>query len=106
MVARRMARAVAEILADIDAFPPPADILRGWRPFAELVAELEAAGGLPGAIPDLLRYFERHPTARTTAWLWDVAHALERMPGRYEAAVLDSVRRCPSDLAVRLAGRI
>jgi hypothetical protein len=59
-----MPRAVAEILADIHAFPPPAGILRGWRPFAELVAELQAAGGMPAAIPELLRYFERHPTAR------------------------------------------
>jgi hypothetical protein len=60
-----MERAIADILADIDTFPPPSDPMRGWRPFAELVADLEKAGGLPGAVPDLLRYFERHPTARS-----------------------------------------
>jgi hypothetical protein len=100
-----MARAVADILADIAAFAPPADIMRGWRPFAELVAELKDAGGLPAAIPALLGYFERHPTVRTISWLWEVAHTLERMPGEYETAVLQSLRRCPSDFAVRLAGR-
>src|SRR5262245_35368758 len=57
-----MTRAVSDILADIHRFPPPTDILRGWRPFAELVTELQVAGGLPGAVPDLLRYFEEHPT--------------------------------------------
>jgi hypothetical protein len=101
-----MARAVADILADIHAFRPPTDILRGWRPFAELVTELQAAGGLPAAIPDMLRYFERHPTARLIGWLWDVAHALEWMPGQYEEAVLESLRRRPSDFAVRLTGRL
>jgi hypothetical protein len=100
-----MTRPVAEILADIYRFPPPTDILRGWQPFAELVQELRTVGGLPGAIPDLLRYFEEHPTARLIGWLWEVAHALERLPGQYEAAVLESVRRRPSDFAVRLAGR-
>jgi hypothetical protein len=100
-----MARAVANILADIAAFAPPTDVMRGWRPLAELVGELKATGGLPAAAPDLLAYFERHPTARTISWLWDVAHALEWMPGEYEAAVLESIRRCPSDFAVRLAGR-
>lgn len=102
-----MGRSVPEILAAIDAFPPPPDILRGWRPFADLVAELEEAGGLPAAVPHLLGYFERHPTARLVSWLWDVAHALEhRHAGQFEAAVLESVRRRPSDFAVRLAGRI
>jgi hypothetical protein len=100
-----MSRATADILADIQAFPPPTDILRGWRPLAELVAELEAADGLPDAIPDLLRYFERYPTARLVGWLWDVARAIEARPGQYEAAVLESIRRCPSDFGVRLAGR-
>jgi hypothetical protein len=100
-----MARAVADILADIAAFAPPADVMRGWRPLAELVGELKAAAGLPAAVPDLLAYFERHPTVRTISWLWAVAHALEWMPGQYEAAVLESLRRCPSDFTVRLAGR-
>jgi hypothetical protein len=100
-----MARAVADVLAEIAAFTPPTDWMRGWKPFAELVAELKAAGGLPAAVPDLLSYFERHPTARTVSWLWDVARALEWMPGEYEAAVLESIHRCPSDFAVRLAGR-
>jgi hypothetical protein len=100
-----MTRAVADILADIAAFEPPTDIMRGWRPLAELIAELKDAGGLPAAAPELLAYFERHPTARMISWLWNVAHALEWMPGEYEAAVLESIRRYPSDFAVRLAGR-
>lgn len=102
-----MGRAISDILADIDAFPPPTNPMREWGPFTALVAELEAAGGLPAAVPRLLRYFERHPTARLISSLWEVAHALEhRHTGQFEVAVLESVRRQPSDFAVRLLARV
>ena len=100
-----MGRPVADILSDLDAITPPANPLRGWQPFAALVAELERVGGLPAVTPRLLAYFERHPTARVVSWLWDAVHAIERHPGRYEAAVLASLGRRPSDFAARLTGR-
>jgi hypothetical protein len=102
-----MARPVSDILADLLAFPAPANPMRDWGGFVELFAELRETGGLPSAIPDVLGYFERHPTARLISALWTVAHALEHQyTGQFEAAVLESVRRQPSDFAVRLASRI
>jgi hypothetical protein len=102
-----MARAIADILVAIDAFPVPADPIGGWQPFANLVAELEEAGGLPTAVPQLLSYFERHPTARLCGSLWQVAHTLEhRHQGQFEVAVLEAVLRRPSDFTVRLASRV
>jgi hypothetical protein len=100
-----VARSIADILADLDRFPPPDDALRGWQPFAELVAELGRAGGLPDAAPRVFGYFERHPTVRVRSWLWDVVHALEWHPGKYEAAAVESLGRRPSDFAARVLGR-
>ncbi len=73
----------------------------------DLFAELHAAGGLPSTIPDVLGYFERHPTAMLVANLWIVAHTLEHhFAGQFEAAALESLLRRPSDFATRLACRI
>jgi hypothetical protein len=102
-----MGRSIPDILADIDAFPPPTNPMREWGPFASPVTELEAAGGLPGAVSRLLWYFERHPTDRLVSNLWEVAHAMEhRSARRFEAAVLESVRQRPSDFVVRLLARV
>ncbi len=102
-----MPRTTPDILADMRSFPPPANPMRDWGGFVDLFAELHAAGGLPSKIPDVLLYFERHPTAMLVANLWVVAHTLEHhFAGQFEAAVLESVLRRPSDFATRLASRI
>ncbi len=97
-----MARKHADIVVDLRAFAPPAD---DWDRLNDLAAELWKSGSPADAIPDLLGVFERFPDAESFGVFWSILHGLESLPG-YEAELVRSVQRRPSEFGVLMVGRL
>jgi hypothetical protein len=102
MECTRMARAAAQIIADIRAFLPAGG---AWRPLDDLLAELWATGEASQFVPDLLAVLERFPEDDGAGVLWSIVHGLEDVPN-YEPDLVRSLQRRPSELAVTMAGRL
>ena len=97
-----MARPTEDVAADIDAFQPTGG---NWLGLEALLEELWKEGSPQAAIPEMLRVFERFPDDDGAGVFWSIVHGLEALPG-YEAELLTSVRRVPSDMGVTMLGRL
>jgi hypothetical protein len=97
-----MARPTKDIAAEIDAFQPTSG---NWLGLEALLGELWKHGTPQGAIPQMLRVFERFPNDDGAGVFWSIVHGLEALPG-YEVHLLTSVGRVPSDMGVIMLGRI
>ena len=53
----------------------------------------------------MLGVFERFPDTDGAGVFWSIVHGLEVLPS-YEAQLLTSVRRVPSDMGVTMLGRL
>ncbi len=84
----------------------PQRFLYMWGPVFQLIEELEAAGWLADAIPEVIAVFERIPTARMVTAAWDIEYALYRHPGQFERPLVESLLRRPSDFTVRVLCRM
>jgi hypothetical protein len=87
---------------DIRAFSP---VGGNWRPLDDLLAELWSTGEASRHVPELLAVLERFPEEDGAGVLWSVVHGVESMPG-YEAELVHSVRRRPSELGLTMIGRL
>lgn len=97
-----MPRTAADVCADIRTFRP---IDGDWRPLDQLIAELWATGEFSGHVPELLAVLERFPEDDGVGVFWSIVHGVESIPG-YEAELLRSLCRQPSELAVTMACRL
>ena len=97
-----MARPTMDIAADIDAFQPKGG---NWLGLEALLEELWKEGSPQAAISAMLRVFELFPDTDGAGVFWSIVHGLEVLPG-YEAQLLTSVRRVPSDMGVTMLGRL
>jgi hypothetical protein len=97
-----MPRPTEDIAADIDAFQPTSG---NWRGLDALLEELWKDGSPQAAIPEMLRVFERFSDDDGAGVFWSIVHGLEALPG-YEAQLLSSVGRVPSDMGVTMVGRL
>lgn len=97
-----MPRSTKDIAADIDAIQPTNG---NWLGLEALLEELWRDGSPQAAIPELLRVFERFPDDDGLGVFWSIVHGLEALPG-YQAHLLASVGRAPSDMAVTMLGRL
>jgi hypothetical protein len=97
-----MVRSTVDIAADIAAFQPTNGY---WLGLDALLEELWKDGMPQEAIREMLRVFERFPNDDGAGVFWSIVHGLEALPD-YEAEVLTSVRRVPSDMGVTMLGRL
>jgi hypothetical protein len=58
------------------------------------------------AVRPLLGIFERFPTHDGFGMFWSILHALESAPGSYEAELIHSLRRGPSEFGVMMVNRM
>jgi len=97
-----MVRTAAQVVTDIRAFQP-AD--GNWRRLDDLLGELWVTGEAGRHVPDLLAVLERFPEDEGAGVLWSIVHGVESLPG-YEAELVQSVRRQPSELGITMVGRL
>ena len=97
-----MSRPLADIVGAIGAFQP---VGGDWRPLDDLLSELWNTGEPNLHVPELLAVLERFPEDDGAGVLWSIVHGVESIPG-YEAELLRSLHRQPSELAVEMAGRL
>jgi hypothetical protein len=100
--ARAVARAAAEVVADIRDFQPTGG---DWVPLDDLLAELWDTGVAGRHVPDLFAVLERFPEDDGFGVLWACLHTIEALPG-YEPELVRSVRRRPTELGVIMVGRL
>jgi hypothetical protein len=96
------ARPAADVLAEIDKFRPKNG---DWRPLSALLRELRQCDLPPEATDVLLGVFERYPTEDGAGAFWNVVEILESRPG-YEERLVASLRRAPSEFALKMANRL
>ncbi|RZJ85715.1 MAG: hypothetical protein EOO60_14415 [Hymenobacter sp.] len=97
-------RPTAIILQDIAQFQPTAD--GNWLALDALVQELWAEGEGPAeALVPLFQLLERFPEEESAGVLWGVLHGIESYPA-YEAQLVQSLQRHPTDLTVTMVHRI
>src|SRR5687767_12610970 len=97
-----MARATAQVVADIRVFRPSGE---DWRQLDALLDELWATGEPGRHIRDLLDVLERFPEEDGDGVLWSIVHGLESLPG-YEPELVRSVQRRPSEFGLMMVGRL
>ncbi|MGL6073701.1 MAG: hypothetical protein ACRC8S_06015 [Fimbriiglobus sp.] len=98
----KMAKSAAKIIGRISAFQP---VDGEWLPLDALLSELWDTGQAKKHLRELLGVLERFPEEDGEGVLWSIVHGLEDIPG-YESAVVESVLRQPSELAVTTIGRM
>jgi hypothetical protein len=96
-------RTAQEIERDMLAFQEPSD--GNWMPLDALITEAVGALAPADQIRLFLRLFERFPFDDGAGVMWAALHALEDLDG-YEASLLLSVRRTPSELGLAMLGRL
>lgn len=97
-----MARAVSEIIANIEDFK----LSNGnWLGLDALLQELFLSGSAPDGIDAMLHVFERYPAEDGAGVFWAIVHELESLPG-YESRLVESVRRIPSSFALLMVNRL
>jgi hypothetical protein len=97
-------RPTAIILQDIARFQPTAD--GNWLALDALVQELWAEGEGPAeALVPLFQLLERFPEDKSAGVLWGVLHGIESYP-QYEAQLVQSLQRHPTNLTVTMVHRI
>ncbi len=57
-------------------------------------------------VDTLLRVFERFPIGDGNGIFWSILHGLESLSGHYEAKLIESVRRAPSEFSVVMVNRM
>ncbi len=57
-------------------------------------------------IEALLRVLERFPEEDSYGVFWGILHTLEKMPGRYESPLVQSIQRQPSEFSLNMLYRI
>jgi hypothetical protein len=97
-----MARPTESIAADIAAIEPTSG---NWLGLEALLEELWTDGSPHAAIPQMRAVFERFPSDIGAGVFWSIVHGLESLPG-YEAHLVRSVRRVPSEMGVTMLGRL
>jgi hypothetical protein len=97
-----MARTSHQVADDIRNYQP---IDGDWRPLDALFAELWATDDPGRYISDLLVVLERFPEDDGAGVFWSLVHGLESLPG-YEAELIRSVQRQPSEMGVTMIGRL
>lgn len=97
-------RPTAIILQDITQFQPTVD--GNWLALDALVQELWAEGEGPAeALVPLFQLLERFPEDESAGVLWGVLHGIESYPD-YEAQLVQSLQRHPTDLTVTMVHRM
>jgi hypothetical protein len=97
-----MARPASEIIVDLEEFQP-AD--GNWLRLEHLLAELFQSGAANAGVETLLRIFERFPNEDGAGVFWSIVHGLESLVG-YEAFLVESIRRAPSDFGLMMLSRL
>jgi hypothetical protein len=97
-------RPVLAILRDIENFQPTAD--GNWLALDDLLQELwtEKEGPREALIP-LFQLVERYPADESAGVLRSVLHGIESYP-QYEAELVKSLHRHPTDITVTMVRRI
>jgi hypothetical protein len=97
-------RPIATILQDIEQFQPTAD--GNWLALDAMVQELwaEDEGPVETLVP-LFQLLERFPKDESAGVLWGVLHGIESYP-QYEAQLVHSLQRHPTDLTVTMVRRL
>lgn len=102
-------RPTAAILQDIEQFQPTAD--GNWLALDAFVQELwaeelwaEGEGPAEALVP-LFQLLERFPEDDSAGVLWGVLHGIESYP-QYEAQLVQSLQRHPTDLTVTMVHRM
>jgi hypothetical protein len=99
-----MTRPLATVIAEIEHFAPGAD--GSWLSLDALLQEAATcAPDLAPAVEPLLRLFERFPRHDGFEVFWSVIHLVESIPG-YESALVDSVKRCPTEMGATMLRRL
>jgi hypothetical protein len=97
-------RTTSAILQDIKKFQPTSD--GNWLALDALVHELWAADEGPAeALVPLFQVLERFPKDESAGVLWGVLHGIESYPN-YEAQLVQSLQRHPTDLTVTMVRRM
>ena len=76
-----------------------------WLRLDELLGQLWASGEPQLGTEALFRVFERFPERDGYGVFWSIVHGLERLPN-YEPALIDSLRRQPTEFNVLMVARI
>ncbi|MDF7815208.1 hypothetical protein [Hymenobacter sp. YC55] len=95
-------RSTSAILHDIETFQPLED---DWLALENLLQELWQEEHPAEALVPLFHLLERFPEDESAGVLWGVLHALEAYPD-YEAELVDSLRRQPTELTLTMLRRI
>lgn len=97
-------RSTVIILQDIAQFQPTAD--GNWLALDALVQELWTEGKGPAeALVPLFQLLERFPKDESAGVLWGVLHGIESYPD-YEAQLVQSLQRHPTDITVTMVRRM
>jgi hypothetical protein len=97
-------RPISVILQDIAQFQPTAD--GNWLALEALVHELWTTEERPAeALVPLFQVLERFPDDESAGVLWGVLHKIESYPN-YEAQLVHSLQRRPTDLTVTMVRRM
>jgi hypothetical protein len=96
---------LADALARIEAVQSVEDE-RELAALDDAVVTVLASPEAELGIRTLLRVFERFPVSDGYGIFWSILHGVERMPGRYESALVESCRRAPSRFTLTMVNRL
>ncbi len=96
-------RPVNAILHEIENFQATKD--GNWLALDDLLQEIWTEGTPTEALRPLFQLLERFPNDESSGVLWGVLHGIETYPD-YEAELVHSLQRHPTELVVTMAGRI
>lgn len=97
-------RSTSAILHDIEKFQPTED--GNWLALDALLEELFMEDSPPEALVPLFQLLERFPKDESAGVLWSVLHGIETYHPHYEAELVQSLRRHPTDMTVTMVRRM